>query len=101
MKTTMSITIHIDHTLFSVLCLHLLYDGILRSRSKHGGGEHMISLSVSKEHLKVIMCVVALRHLLKTVSLSLFSKLRRAYYASLCSKQSTMHSCTVLLFPQN
>ena len=54
----MSVTIQMEHICFSVLYLHLLYDGILSSGSKHGDGENMFSLSVSKHHAMLTMCAV-------------------------------------------
>jgi hypothetical protein len=99
-QTHMSVTVHIYHILVSVLCLHLLYDALFYSGSKISDAESMLSLSVSKTRGLFHMCVVAPRHLIKTILPALLSKHRQADYVSLCSKPNIPLPCAAFLFPQ-
>lgn len=99
----MSVTTHIDYISFSVLfslsAPTLWWHPQLWIKI-HWRWIHVLSFCL-RYYLKMTMCVVAPRHLLKTVSLSLFLRHRRACYVSIFSKLYTTILCALLLFSQN
>ena len=95
----MSVNVHMDYILFSVIHLHLLTNNLFCSGSKSNKRRsHVLSFCL-KDLCTEPMCVVAPRHFLKTISPALFPKVCQYGYVCLYSRYLTAILCTVFLYP--